>query len=557
MTGGRILTYVKEKADYLTILAFILLSLPLLVNHEPWRDEAQAWLIARDSPNLSSLIHQLGYEGTPPLWYIILYPLAKSGLPYPSMTVVHHLIMLTAVSVFILHAPFTRLQKTLFVFGYYILYEYNVIARSYSLSVLFMFLMASVYKSRLEKPLRYSLLIALLGSTNTHSLIIAIAFSMLYVFELIIEKKTSKAGTTAPLFVLVSGLFISMLVLLPPEDLSIKYSKWNTGWSLKYIASISVFFNNAFFPACQIKTRFWNHSLLRYLKDYIPFLFIIGLILLLSSTRRCSKSIYPRGVLLLAGLLTILSLKYPRVSLGAAFFLISLAYLIKQPRMLLTYTLSTTGLLLIFLLKKVGQHRHQGLIFMVFIVALWITRNSGGRSQPKNQTTTPFSPNTMEKILVVLLLLQAAASAVPFYYEIKNDFSAGWRTAGFLMENGFTDNRTLVATYRSPPASSVLPYLPQTYPGFYSLEYEGFYSYITWNRKYSLNSNLLAEDVVGRMDDAVSHNNYDTVLLILNHYQYPVLEADKEFREKFSLMAYFNNTIVRDESLYVYHLQKH
>lgn len=37
--------------------------------HEPWRDEAQAWLIARDLP-FEAMFKQMAYEeGTPPLAY--------------------------------------------------------------------------------------------------------------------------------------------------------------------------------------------------------------------------------------------------------------------------------------------------------------------------------------------------------------------------------------------------------------------------------------------------------------------------------------------------------
>ena len=43
-------------------------------HHELWRDEAQAWLIARDVP-LSRLFAELHYEGHPALWFLLLKPL--------------------------------------------------------------------------------------------------------------------------------------------------------------------------------------------------------------------------------------------------------------------------------------------------------------------------------------------------------------------------------------------------------------------------------------------------------------------------------------------------
>ena len=47
----------------------------LVSRHENWRDEAQAWLLARDL-NVFQLISQMKYEGHPCLWHLILMPFA-------------------------------------------------------------------------------------------------------------------------------------------------------------------------------------------------------------------------------------------------------------------------------------------------------------------------------------------------------------------------------------------------------------------------------------------------------------------------------------------------
>lgn len=156
-----------SKTNYLVIIVYIILSLFLLLSHEPWRDEAQAWLIVRDSPNISSMIRLMGYEGTPALWYFILFPLVKLGLPYFSMAILHFLIALSVVIIFISRAPLPKSQKFLFIFGYYIFYEYSIIARSYVLSVLFLFLIANLHRDRFKKPFLYSLLIFGNGKLNS------------------------------------------------------------------------------------------------------------------------------------------------------------------------------------------------------------------------------------------------------------------------------------------------------------------------------------------------------------------------------------------------------
>ena len=49
--------------------AFFLLAAYLLSNHEMWRDEIQAWLLARDSTSVPNLFANLKYEGHPALCF--------------------------------------------------------------------------------------------------------------------------------------------------------------------------------------------------------------------------------------------------------------------------------------------------------------------------------------------------------------------------------------------------------------------------------------------------------------------------------------------------------
>jgi len=50
--------------------------------------------------------------------------------------ILHLIIAIAAVTVFVLYAPFSRVTKVLFIFSYYMAYEYSIIGRSHSLSIL-------------------------------------------------------------------------------------------------------------------------------------------------------------------------------------------------------------------------------------------------------------------------------------------------------------------------------------------------------------------------------------------------------------------------------------
>src|SRR3989338_18637 len=75
--------------DFLGLLAFGALTLYITFQHEPWSDEAQPWLIARDA-SLSQLVWIMlhNYDRHPFLWYALLTPFAKSGFPYFTMQII-------------------------------------------------------------------------------------------------------------------------------------------------------------------------------------------------------------------------------------------------------------------------------------------------------------------------------------------------------------------------------------------------------------------------------------------------------------------------------------
>ena len=45
--------------------------------HPLWRDEAQAFLIGRDSHSIGELFWNMRYEGHPPLWHFLIFLLTR------------------------------------------------------------------------------------------------------------------------------------------------------------------------------------------------------------------------------------------------------------------------------------------------------------------------------------------------------------------------------------------------------------------------------------------------------------------------------------------------
>jgi len=202
---------------YAVLMAFV------LIHHEAWFDEVQAWLIARDSGLLALFTETLRYEGHPPLWYLILMPFAKLGAPLVSSNILAALI--AGAGVFVLlrteHVPLP--VKALVPFSYFIFFQYGVVARSYALYPLFFFLLASCYRNRRERLGRFTLLLILIGNVSVHGLFIASAIFAHYLLETLIGfKKLSREERKKHLLWLgifiANGLFL-IYVLLPPDNL--------------------------------------------------------------------------------------------------------------------------------------------------------------------------------------------------------------------------------------------------------------------------------------------------------------------------------------------------
>ena len=171
-----------------TLFAILLIAVYAVINgillyfHEPWIDEAQAWLIARDL-SFWEIPSQMHYEGHPCLWHWILYPFAHMGLPYITINIVSFVITLAATAFMVWKAPFPIWVKALFALSPCLTYFYPVLARSYCLMPPILFAMAYYYPSRMTHPCRYTLLIALLVQTHIIMEIMALMLSVLLLIE--------------------------------------------------------------------------------------------------------------------------------------------------------------------------------------------------------------------------------------------------------------------------------------------------------------------------------------------------------------------------------------
>lgn len=206
-----------KKINILITIVFLAISLLIGYNHEPWVDEAQSWVIARDASVYEIVWDIARYEGTFPLWHLTLKLFMCFGLTYENLFIVPIIISLIGVLIFLSKVDAPKYVKILLPFTFYVFYQYTIIARSYCYLFLAFSLMLITYKTRLEKPLRYILSLAFLSLISMHGVVIACVFVLMLFIELIRLKTIKKYIKDFVIFGII--LILEAIILCPRSDL--------------------------------------------------------------------------------------------------------------------------------------------------------------------------------------------------------------------------------------------------------------------------------------------------------------------------------------------------
>ncbi len=100
---------------------YAIVSFNVVLNHEIWRDEAQSFLIARDSFSPIGLFLNTRLEGHPIFWHIVITPLVHIFKSIYIFQIFHTCIGLCIAYTILKYSPFNFFYKTLIVFSYFFL----------------------------------------------------------------------------------------------------------------------------------------------------------------------------------------------------------------------------------------------------------------------------------------------------------------------------------------------------------------------------------------------------------------------------------------------------
>ncbi|MFQ4146460.1 hypothetical protein [Chlorogloeopsis sp. ULAP02] len=510
-----------KSQTYFTILLvaiFLILSFIGLANHEMWRDELQAWLIARDSSSLIDVYNNLKYEGHPGLWHSLLYIITRFTHNPTAMQLLHLLIATLVIYIFVQYSPFTRIQKVLFTFGYFPFFEYNLISRNYNLGILFLFLFCYLFPRRYHSYLWLAILLALMLNTNVYIMIIALSLALTLLTEYIFDQnlRTSYAHNQKNLIFSLTifslGLILSLSQLLRTTTTVTSQSQiGNLGNqvaltqfdllinSLKKLAGIITIIFQSYIPIPPIfNFHFWNNN------------------------------IFPSEI---SRILSIILL------------CLAICIFIRKPFVLFFYLSGTLGILLFAYTKIRGVLRHHGHLFILFIACLWLCNyySDSNWFHGRFQRFVNFWYKQKNKLITSILLLHLFAGIFAFSMDMAYPFSASRDAANFIISNQLNNN--VIIGSKDYIMSPLAAHLERK---IYYPEVNRFSSFVDWGRRKDVKSQRVIEEV---NNFVIQTNNQ--ILLILDS---PLKTESPNLR--ISQLESFSKNLVGDEKYYLYLVQK-
>ncbi|MCK4401189.1 hypothetical protein KAW08_02645 [bacterium] len=485
----------------LLVLSFLCIGLLNILTHEMWRDELQAWLIAKDSVSILNLFDNLKYEGHPALWHICLYFISRFTAQPIVMQFFHLLLAATTIYIFTRFSPFTKLQKTLFIFGYFPLYEYAAISRNYAMGVLFIFCFCAVFRTRTKNYIVLSCILFLLAQTSVYGLMISICFGCTLIMEYVFDRnlrKSLRARRTELIIsiaIFILGIIGSVFQLMQPIDSGGRI------WGIS------------------IDPRRISHVIAIPWKAYIP-------IPEFMNTEFIASTILPSRI--------------PAAALSIILLCFSFLLFARKHVVAFLYTSATIGLLIFSYFIHFGELRHHGHLFILFIACLWISdyytdiklkswlfnNLAGFCKKHKNRFIVG--------ILSIHLIFGLAASGVDWFYP----FSAGKETAKFIKDKQM-DNMLMLGDMDFP-ASVVAGYLNRK---IYYTQSNKFGSFIIWNNKRGDHS---THKILKKAQELTQQRKED-ILLIMN-YELDISSALNPIVK----IKEFKKSIVPNEKYYLY-----
>jgi hypothetical protein len=459
-------------------LVFFLIALTGILHHEMWRDEHQSWLVARDAHSVPELFKNMRYEGNPALWQLLLYFITIFTHNPVYMQYLHLLIACGFIFVFNRYSATDIPFKILFSFGYFTLYEYTVISRSYGLAVLFIFIICALYKDRYKYYILIFVFLGFLANVTIYGLIIALGMAVILVLDYILYQKRNKnvsINILTGIILFISGAIFSVYQIMPDENNSFPalYAKGFTEM-IRWGSIFSRLFVTFFYIPESSGIHFWNTNI--YFKDH----------------PEVNSALWD-------WLNNNKEYMWGWVYMPVILFFTSIIIFLPKPLILLLYTGVTTTLLSVYYYTDLLHMRYCGFLLIILIVCYWLAKYYPDKiyKSPLLKFFSLIGRKVQRPFIFIILAANIAGAVIAYSKDYRYIFSPGKDAAAYIKENKL-DTLTVVGLVDfaiSPIASysDIKIFYPQM---------SDYGSFCIWNkqRQNKLNLQQIFDSVIKLMN---------------------------------------------------------
>ncbi len=405
--------------------------------HTFWRDEAQAWLISRSSTSLVSVVHNVRYEGHPPLWHFVLYFISRFTWNPEWMKVPNYLFSVAAAVLILSAAKAPAWVRLGFVFSYFMLFEYAVIDRNYMIGVMFLLAAHTLGKDD-PSGLKISIALSLAAFTSLPALVVALCL-----YPVHLACPTAGPGVHGPRrgladfgiqravapAIFSASILAALAVIRPPKDAGTLPTIGQWVW-LQHLFRFSDI-TQAYLPIPG-ELAFWNSSLFFDMGRWVS----------------------------------------PAIGLALA---IPLCLWFRQREARYFFFVASTLLVAEMAIANVFQMRHVGWLFIVFLLAVMIEYEAAPSHTPSG---SPHALPWRSFLLGVVLAVQVATGLFVSALSLCYPFSVSKEVATFLRQRHL--DHAPIVFFPDVIGGAVLAYMQR--PNAYSVERGGLVSFMVWDR---------------------------------------------------------------------------
>ncbi len=445
-------------------IIFFVITMYVALKHEPWNDEAQAWLITRDL-TIPEIIAQMKYEGHSFLWYMILLPFVKLGFPYKYMSIISTIFVNIAALFLLYKIDTNKIFKLLILFSEPIIYYFGAISRCYSLIPILLFIVCYLYTKKEQKPYLYA--VSLIFLANVHIAMLPFVSMLIITFfiPMIIKSIRAREKREIEKYVLSFVLSLTGILIFLIQVLDLKCKLINDRISI--IKSISDIIG---------KISSSIYSIIREIAFYNVSTDILSII-----------------IITLTLLLIFVSFYYKRQAL------------IFWPSVIAMIVLNT-------LLNFVSNvQRSQLIILFLFFFVVCSKFDNTKKEIPK------FINYILYTVYIILCIASTFDVVTIMRNEVTGTFSDSQNVAKFI-SNNLPKNSTIYTLSEIFGTPSIIANFDKSDYRFYNLTENRYYTYYTWNNHMDriFNINKIEE----RFDNSLKTQEKTWVIAVCHSVYY-------------------------------------